>query len=163
MPSASGTRRDPPPVLRAEQAHLRRSRDFLRLMREDVLSLRALGGDRVSEEYLKADLHRRAESLLDLPDTPLFFGRLDYAPQAGHPDDGVAGHRFHVGRRHIHDPDGRPVVIDWRAPVSPPVSRASPAEPMGLALRRRFGFSGGELTAYEDETFPQNGTTGLVP
>ena len=47
-------------------------------MREDVLSLRALGGDPVSEEYLKADLHRRAESLRDLPDTPLFFGRLDY-------------------------------------------------------------------------------------
>jgi len=132
-------------------------------MREDVLSLRALGGDPVSEEYLKADLYRRAEALRDLPDTPLFFGRLDYAPQAGGAGDGVAGHRFHVGRRHIHDPDGRPVVIDWRAPVSRPFYRASPAEPMGLALRRRFGFSGGELTAYEDETFPQNGTTGLVP
>ena len=49
-------------------------------MREDVLSLRALGGDPVSEEYLKADLYRRAEALSDLPDTPLFFGRLDYAP-----------------------------------------------------------------------------------
>jgi hypothetical protein len=24
---------------------------------------------------------------------------------------------------------------------------------MGLALRRRFGFSGGELTAFEDERF----------
>src|ERR1700676_2299316 len=113
MPSASGTRRDPPPVLRAEQAHLRRSRDFLRLMREDVLSLRALGGDPVSEEYLKADLHRRAESLRDLPDMPLFFGRLDYSAGDGDAGDGdagdgdagdgdagegVAGHRFHVGR-----------------------------------------------------------------
>ena len=48
-------------------------------MREDVLSLRALGGDPVSEEYLKADLYRRVEALSDLPDTPLFFGRLDYA------------------------------------------------------------------------------------
>ena len=48
-------------------------------MREDVLSLRALGGDPVSEEYLKADLYRRAEALSDLPGTPLFFGRLDYA------------------------------------------------------------------------------------
>ena len=190
MPSASGTQSDPEPASRAtpnsspgatpqpggpqagagphpvlsgERAHLQRSREFLRLMREDVLSLRALGGDPVSEEYLKADLYRRAEALRDLPDTPLFFGRLDYAPQAGGAGDGVAGHRFHVGRRHIHDPDGRPVVIDWRAPVSRPFYRASPAEPMGLALRRRFGFSGGELTAYEDETFPQNGTTGLVP
>src|ERR1700692_3440479 len=92
------------PILAAERAHLRRSREYLRLMREDVLSLRALGGDPVSEEYLKADLYRRAEALRDMPDTPLFFGRLDYAPQAGRAGDGVAGHRFHVGRRHIHDP-----------------------------------------------------------
>src|ERR1700735_4720315 len=73
---------DPPdtdPVLAAERAHLRSSREFLRLMREDVLSLRALGGDPVSEEYLKADLYRRVQALHDLPDTPLFFGRLDYA------------------------------------------------------------------------------------
>src|ERR1035438_8503306 len=163
MPSASGTRRDPHTVLSAEQAHLRQSRDFLRLMREDVLSLRALGGDPVSEEYLKADLHRRAESLRDMPDTPLFFGRLDYSAGDGAADEGVAGHRFHVGRRHIHDPDGHPVVIDWRAPVSRPFYRASSAEPMGLELRRRFGFSGGELTAYEDETFGRNEQPGLLP
>jgi DNA helicase IV len=163
MPSASRTRRDPHPVLSAEQAYLRRSRDFLRLMREDVLSLRALGGDPVSEEYLKADLHRRAESLVDMPDTPLFFGRLDYAGEARESGDGVAGHRFHVGRRHVHDRDGHPVVIDWRAPVSRPFYRASPAEPMGLELRRRFGFSGGELTAYEDETFSPNDPQRLVP
>ena len=52
-------------------------------MREDVLSLRAMGGDPVSEEYLKADLYHRAEALQDIPDTPLFFGRLDYASQHG--------------------------------------------------------------------------------
>src|SRR5215813_10485381 len=69
----------PDPVLAAERDHLRRSREFLRLMREDVLGLRAMAGDRVSEEYLKADLHRRAEALRDIPDAPLFFGRLDYA------------------------------------------------------------------------------------
>jgi len=144
---------------------LRRSREFLRLMREDVLSLRAMGGDRVSEEYLKADLYHRAEALKDIPDTPLFFGRLDYAGQPGTgnsgteisgtvlADDGVAGHSFHIGRRHVHAPDGAPAVIDWRAPVSRPFYRASAADPMNLALRRRFGFSGGELTAYEDELF----------
>jgi DNA helicase IV len=139
------------PVLVAERGYLRSSREFLRLMRDDVLSLRALGGDRVSEEYLKAHLYRRAEALADLPDTPLFFGRLDYADSGDEPD--VAGERFHIGRRHVHDPEGRPVVIDWRAPVSRPFYRASPADPMGLSRRRRFGFSGGELTAYEDEDF----------
>ena len=53
----------------------------------------------------------------------------------------------------MHAPDGTPAVIDWRAPVSRPFYRASGADPMNLALRRRFGFSGGELTAYEDEPF----------
>src|SRR6266704_3922468 len=103
MPSASGTDHGAParsrpaaaaaaeaagrvdPVLAAERAHLQASRKFLRLMRENVLSLRALGGDPVSEEYLKADLYRRAEALHDLPDTPLFFGRLDYSAQAAWP------------------------------------------------------------------------------
>jgi DNA helicase IV len=157
----SGPRPDPgedDPVLVTERDHLRTSREFLHLMRENVLSLRALGADRISEEYLKADLHRRAEALVDLPDTPLFFGRLDYADR---PDvDGFAGERFHIGRRHVHDPDGRPVVIDWRAPVSRPFYRASQAEPMGLARRRRFGFSGGALTAYEDEKFTAAGSPG---
>src|SRR6266516_3424444 len=157
MPSASGTDHGAParsrpaaaaaaeaagrvdPVLAAERAHLQASRKFLRLMRENVLSLRALGGDPVSEEYLKADLYRRAEAL------------------PGQADIGSAlpGEQFHIGRRHVHDPDGHPVVIDWRAPVSRPFYRASQAEPMGLAHRRRFGFSGGELTAYEDEDFTQ--------
>jgi DNA helicase IV len=153
------------PVLVAERAYLRSSREFLRLMRDDVLSLRALGGDRVSEEYLKAHLYRRAEALADLPDTPLFFGRLDYAACGDDSEvvagrDGVAGERFHIGRRHVHDPEGRPVVIDWRAPVSRPFYRASPADPMGLSRRRRFGFSGGELTAYEDEDFTGAGQPG---
>src|SRR6266568_2521368 len=155
------------PVLAAERDHLHGSREFLRLMRENVLSLRALGGDPVSEEYLKADLYRRAEALVDLPDTPLFFGRLDYAGSpdsagslsaAGPPGNAggpgaVPGEQFHIGRRHVHDPQGHPVVIDWRAPVSRPFYRASPSDPMGLARRRRFGFSGGDLTAFEDETF----------
>jgi DNA helicase IV len=135
------------PVLTAERSYLGQAREYLRLMREDVLSLRALGGDPVSEEYLKADLYRRARALSDLPGTPLFFGRLDYATGE------FAGERFHVGRRHVHDPEGHPVVVDWRAPVSRAFYRASPADPMGLALRRRFGFSGGDLTAHEDERF----------
>src|SRR6516164_3647609 len=89
MPSPSGTDaapvkpgpggKPPDPVLTAERDYLRQSREYLRLMRENVLGLRAMAGDRVSEEYLKADLYRRAEVLRDIPDAPLFFGRLDYA------------------------------------------------------------------------------------
>jgi DNA helicase IV len=137
-------------ILTLERAELQRSREYLNLMREDVLGLSAMGGDPVPEEYLKAELYHRAESLKDIPDTPLFFGRLDYS--AAFLDDG-SGRSFHIGRRHVHAPDGTPAVIDWRAPVSVPFYRASAGEPMGLDLRRRFGFAGGELTAYEDESF----------
>jgi hypothetical protein len=142
MPADAGDHGEDP-VIRAERAYLVESREFLRLMRENVLAINPMAADRVSLEYLKADLYRRAESLRDLPDAPLFFGRLDYHEQGP----------FHIGRRHVHDQDGTPVVIDWRAPVSRPFYRASQADSMGLAQRRRFGFSGGELTAYEDERF----------
>jgi len=76
------------PVIRAERTHLILSREYLRLMRENVLAINPMAADRVSLEYLKADLYRRAESLKDLPDAPLFFGRLDYREE---PWDGSPG------------------------------------------------------------------------
>jgi DNA helicase IV len=151
-------------VIAAERAHLARSREFLHLMRENALELakNPMAGDRVSLEYLKADLYRRAEALKDLPDAPLFFGRLDYSELARRDED-FAGADFHIGRRHVHDPDGTPVVLDWRAPVSRPFYRASQPEPMGLTLRRRFGFAGGALTAYEDERFRSSEEAATAP
>ena len=162
--AAATNENDLPPgeddTIEKERAHLARSREFLRLMRENVLELakNPMAGDRVSLEYLKADLWRRAEALNDLPDAPLFFGRLDYSELASNDEDFV-GKDFHIGRRHVHDKDGTPVVLDWRAPVSRPFYRASQADPMGLSLRRRFGFAGGALTAYEDERFSRPGET----
>ncbi|MDX6341089.1 MAG: hypothetical protein QOH87_1227 [Trebonia sp.] len=145
-------------VIAGERAHLAHSREFLHLMRENVLVLaqNPMAGDRISLEYLKADLYRRAEALKDLPDAPLFFGRLDYSELAKTDEDFAD---FHIGRRHVHDEDGTPVVLDWRAPVSRPFYRASQSDPMGLTLRRRFGFAGGALTAYEDERFTPSGET----
>src|SRR6202453_4055752 len=84
-------------VIASERAHLARSRALLHLMRENALALadNPMAGDRVSLEYLKADLYRRAEALKDLPDAPLFFGRLDYG--AGSEFKGTG---FHICRRH---------------------------------------------------------------
>src|SRR3954468_18690553 len=111
-------------------------------MRDAVRSLEAHGGDPVSTEYLKAELFRRAQALLDDPDTPLFFGRIDRA-------DG--SERFYVGRRHVRDERGDPVVVDWRADISRAFYRAGASERMGIGLRRRFGFSHGAMTSLEDE------------
>src|SRR5438128_7606193 len=103
-------------ILAGERDHLTTSREFLRLMREDVLALPALAGDPVSEEYLKADLYRRAEALHDLPDTPLFFGRLDYAAQATWPAAeaarGNAGQGGGSGRPARAEPGGSPAGRD---------------------------------------------------
>src|ERR1700743_3129356 len=94
------------PVVEAERAYLEQSREFLRLMRENVLamSVNPMAGDRVSLEFLKADLYRRAEALRDLPDAPLFFGRLDYDASVARE---LVGASLHVGRRHVADQIGR--------------------------------------------------------
>ncbi|MHC3469166.1 HelD family protein [Streptomyces sp. 7R007] len=132
-------------------------------MREDVesLDISDVTANWVNAEVLARQIDERIKALADLSDTPLFFGRLDYlhAPGADRAEgaDGErprpeAGYRtLHIGRRHVHDHDGDPMVIDWRAPVSQPFYRASKKDPMDIALRRRFGYTGGELTAYEDE------------
>ncbi|HYO33760.1 MAG TPA: AAA family ATPase [Nocardioidaceae bacterium] len=137
------------PDIGAEQAHLVESRRALGRMRDRTASMSALGGDRVSNEYLQATLWRRMRALEDDPEVPLFFGRLDYGVSGS--GSSTSGERFYVGRRHVSDEHGEPMVVDWRAPVSRPFYRASAAQPMGLRLRRRFGFSRGMVTAFEDE------------
>ncbi|MGK5551454.1 HelD family protein [Actinomadura kijaniata] len=141
----------PDPEIEAERAYLDAARDALRRMHEDVVTTEtqvtvAEDNDNIYERIM-FDYHRRrrADALVDLPNVPLFFGRLDF-------DAGHGGERFYVGRRHVHDGAGNPLVIDWRAPVSTAFYRASRADPQGVRLRRRYGFSeSAELTAYEDE------------
>ncbi|MFN8080526.1 MAG: AAA family ATPase [Kineosporiaceae bacterium] len=141
------------PALLAERRYLAAARSDLARMRERTLSLSAHGGDRVSSEYLAATLHHRAASLIDDPQAALFFGRTDH----------TGDERWYIGRRHVADPDGDPVVIDWRAEVSRAFYRASRTEPMGVVRRRRFGVEGGQLTAYEDEYLLDQEPAGHAP
>ncbi|RZU72773.1 DNA helicase IV [Micromonospora kangleipakensis] len=137
--------------LAAERAHLDTSRAALRRMRERAEALFAGGeqvaGDPYAAEMLGRTLARRVAELADDPTTPLFFGRLDF----GDADPDHAGRDYHVGRRHVTDEAGEPLVLDWRAPVSRSFYRASARDPQGVAVRRRFGFSSGLLTSFEDE------------
>lgn len=140
--------------LSRERAHLGSSRAALRAMREDVenLDINDVTANWVNAAVLQHQIDERIKALADLSHTPLFFGRLDYlhAPGADKAE-GAEGERFYIGRRHVHDAEGDPMVIDWRAPVSQPFYRASKKDPMDVGLRRRFGYTGGDLTAYEDE------------
>ncbi|MCQ4046264.1 HelD family protein [Streptantibioticus rubrisoli] len=136
-----------------ERAHLAASRAALRAMRADAeaLDIRDVTANWVNAQVLQQQIEQRIEALADLSHTPLFFGRLDYLhPPGADQAEGATG-RFYIGRRHVHDADGDPMVIDWRAPVSQPFYRASRKDPMDIAMRRRFGYTGGRLTAYEDE------------
>ncbi|MET9391543.1 UvrD-helicase domain-containing protein [Streptomyces sp. NPDC006624] len=149
--------------LARERSHLAASRSALRAMREDVeaLDITDVTANWVNAAALAHQIDERIKALADLSDTPLFFGRLDYLHAPGseraegaegeRPQPEAAYQTLHIGRRHVHDHDGDPMVIDWRAPVSQPFYRASKKDPMDIALRRRFGYTGGDLTAYEDE------------
>jgi DNA helicase IV len=156
-PPSTGPLTDTTPELLAEQTHLDQSRAALARMRARTEALdSAAAGDAVSQEFLEAAFAARRKALADDPTVPLFFGRVDYLPDA--PD--VGGESLHVGRRHITDEHGDPMVVDWRAPVSRPFYRASRAEPLGLRKRRRYGFVRGRLTGYEDESLlPEAGPT----
>ena len=127
--------------LTAERAHLASARAELARMRERTLALDVQGGNAVSSERLAETLWRRARSLEDDPTTALFFGRVDLDTDE----------RWYIGRRHVTDDLGDPLVIDWRAPVSTTFYRASHTDPLGVRLRRRFGYDHGRITAMEDE------------
>ncbi|MFE3459913.1 HelD family protein [Nocardiopsis aegyptia] len=143
------------PELQAERDHLDAARAALRRMRENVEGTELMLGDVVNDKVTNAALRkgreRRIAALADVPGAPLFFGRLDFDPGTVS-EDGDAD-RVHIGRRHVHDAEGRPMVLDWRAPVCVAYYRASPGDRMGVRVRRRYGFGGGAvLTAFEDET-----------
>ncbi|MFE2227781.1 HelD family protein [Streptomyces kronopolitis] len=144
----------PEDPLQREKDHLAASRSALRAMRRDAeaLNIADVTANWVNAKVLQGEIDARIKALADLAHTPLFFGRLDYLHAPGLDlAEGAAGENFYIGRRHVHDADGDPMVIDWRAPVSQPFYRASKKDPMDLRLRRRFGYTAGELTAYEDE------------
>jgi hypothetical protein len=117
------------PELEAERAFLTEARAVLARMHQDVVGreVQVVGGEDNNERFTNESNLRakqlRTQTLLDLPDVPLFFGRLDY--EAGTIDE---IDRIYIGRRHVHDGNGAPLVIDWRAPLSEStIASAGPA------------------------------------
>ncbi len=83
---------------------------------------------------------------LDIGDSSLVFGRLDWSEERG-------GDRLYVGRVAVWDEDQEPITIDWRAPAAEAFYRATGGDPMGLSQRRHFITRGRELLGVEDECF----------
>ncbi|NYE39155.1 HelD family protein [Streptomyces fulvorobeus] len=108
-------------------------------------------------EVLGHRLRSRAKEFRELPEGPLFFGRLDFGTDADAAGD-HAGQRYHIGRLRITShPSSPPLVVDWRAPVARAFYQAGPRDPQGVAVRRRFGWAYAsrgdcaDLTSLEDE------------
>jgi DNA helicase IV len=144
--------------LAEERVHLLASRAALAHML-DVARLRvatgaSVAGDRYTAETLGRMLKSHAKELAEEPDGPLYFGRLQFT--TGREAGEHSGQRYYIGRRHITDEAGEPMVIDWRAPVSRTFYRASARDRQGVAVRRRYGWTTPpsapvELTGFEDE------------
>ncbi|MEU0070631.1 AAA family ATPase [Streptomyces sp. NPDC006332] len=144
--------------LRQERGHHDRCRTALAAMvdgaQEHVVTAVDVSASGADAEVLGYRLRSQAKQLRELPEGPLFFGRLDFGPDAGD----HSGQRYHIGRLRISEhPAVPPLVVDWRAPVARAFYQASAHEPQGVAVRRRFGWAPGsrgesaDLTGLEDE------------
>jgi DNA helicase IV len=80
----------------------------------------------------------------------------------GHMVDAEDGRAVFVGRLGLTDAAGRRLLVDWRSPAAEPFFGATHANPMGLASRRRYRWSGGRISDYWDEVFTLDGLDGKV-
>ncbi|MFP8886432.1 MULTISPECIES: HelD family protein [Streptomyces] len=146
--------------LALERAYVAKCREAMTRQVDDaqyqVIAGEDVSGDGASAEALGRYLRTRARQVAEEPDSPLFFGRLDFEDTEDAGDH--RRQRYYIGRRRVSEhPAAPPLVIDWRAPVSRTFYQASALEPRGVAVRRRFGWapwSHGapeDLTSLEDE------------
>jgi DNA helicase IV len=133
------------PDIPAEQAHLDRAYENLERMRQALL--RTAGAAAVGEEgfdiavsRIEAWVDRRLVAY-ERAEEILCFGRIDL--------DTVTN-PLYIGRRWVHE-DDEVLVVNWQAPAARPFYTATPAEPHGVTLRRRFRLQGRTLTGISDE------------
>jgi DNA helicase IV len=124
---------------------------------EQVVTGEDVSASGADAEVLGYQLRSQAKEMRELPQGPLFFGRLDFQGSVAAAGD-HAGQSYHIGRLRIREhPAAPPLVVDWRAPVSRAFYQASSRDPQGVAVRRRFGWAPGsrgdsaDLTGLEDE------------
>ncbi|MFF1807660.1 HelD family protein [Streptomyces sp. NPDC058251] len=151
---------------------------------EQVVTGEDVSASGADAEVLGYRLRSQAKELRELPQGPLFFGRLDFEGSAAAAADGGpgaagecvgecvgeyagehAGQSYHIGRLRITEqPAAPPLVVDWRAPVSRAFYQASARDPQGVSVRRRFGWAHGsqgdsaDLTGLEDEHIAEGQT-----
>ena len=63
------------------------------------------------------------------------------------------GEVLYIGRTGLVSPEGKRLLIDWRAPAAEPFFAATHQNPMGLVMRRRFRWKLGRVVDFWDEVF----------
>jgi DNA helicase IV len=142
-PTASLAEQDPELV--AEQSYLTTAHRSLAAMRGRAEQLLAdLRGAGSPDLDYQAALINRVKALAESR-RPLMFGRIDEEQ----------GPSWHIGRRHVEDDLGDPVVVDWRAPISMPFYQARSGDALGLKRRRQIMVDRQHVVAVADDLFGQ--------
>src|SRR5213080_4583906 len=129
------------PELTSEQAYVDRAYVELERMRAAVTS----AGDKVDGEVAQAAMDAWAAKRLrtfEDAERGLCFGRLDFETMP---------RPLYIGRRWVHDEEQRQLVINWQAPAARAFYTATPQDPHGVTLRRRFRADGRRLLDIADE------------
>jgi DNA helicase IV len=129
------------PDLAAEQAYVDGAYDCLDRMREALIRAAEAGATEVAAEAIESWANERLRTFADA-ERGLCFGRIDSEE---------ASDAIYVGRRWVHDDDRGALIVNWQAPAARPFYTATPAEPHGVTLRRRFRTRGRTLTGISDE------------
>jgi DNA helicase IV len=129
------------PDLAAEQAYVDGAYAVLDRMREQLIRAADAGATEVAAEAIESWANERLRTYADA-ERGLVFGRIDAEG---------ADRATYVGRRWVHDDELGPLVVNWQAPAARPFYTATPAEPHGVTLRRRFRARGRTLVGISDE------------
>ena len=131
----------PHPELTAEQAYVDRAYDHLERMRSAVAHAADAVDGEVAQAAMDAWAARRLRTFEDA-ERGLCFGRLDVE---------TVEHPLYIGRRWVHDEEQRQLVVNWQAPAARAFYTATPQDPHGVRLRRRFRTHGRKLLDISDE------------
>ncbi len=129
------------PELEAEQQYVDQAYDHLERMRSVVARAAEAVDGEVAQAAMDAWAARRLKTFADA-ERGLVFGRLDFE-QLARP--------LYLGRRWVHDEELQQVVVNWQAPAARPFYTATPQDPHGVTLRRRFRTDGRRVLELTDE------------
>jgi DNA helicase IV len=129
------------PDLAAEQAYVDHAYAALDRMRETLMRSASAAATDVAAHAIEKWSARRLRQLAEA-EQGLCFGRIDV--------EGVEA-PLYVGRRWVDDEERATLVVNWQAPAARPFYTATPDDPHGVTLRRRFRTQGRKLLDLSDE------------